>query len=182
MTEARPEPADERLVAAARAGDDQAFAALVSRHKARVFGMAARFARDAQEIEDLAQEIFLRAYRKLGAFHGAAPFEHWLSRVAVRCCYDRLRKRRREGVRVPLEELELPAAPDPGAEAAREVLEYGLSRLKPAERLVITLLELEERSVREIAELTGWSEGNVKVRAHRARQALKKVLEESHAW
>ena len=136
----------------------------------------------AQELDDLAQEVFLKAYRNLGQFRGDAPFEHWLSRVAVRCCYDLLRKTRREGVRIPLDDLELPAADNSSADEAREVVQYGLSRLGPAERLVITLLELEERSVREIAGLTGWSESNVKVRAHRARQTLKSVLEEDHAW
>jgi RNA polymerase sigma-70 factor (ECF subfamily) len=182
MTTAATELTDERLVAGTRAGDDEAFAALVGRHKRRVFGIAARFARHSQELDDLAQEIFLKAHRKLARFRGDAPFEHWLARIAVRCCYDLLRKTRREGVHVPVDSLELEAAENSEAERAHEVLAFGLSRLGPAERLVITLLELEEKSVREVAELTGWSEGNVKVRAHRARQALKRVLEQSHAW
>lgn len=182
MTAPGHEPTDERLVAATLEGDDEAFAALVARHKHRVFGIAARFARHTQELDDVAQEIFVKAYRSLARFRGEAPFEHWLSRIAVRSCYDLLRRKRREGEQVPLDGLELVAEDPLGAGQARDVLQFGLSRLNPAERLVITLLELEERTVRETAELTGWSEGNVKVRAHRARQALKKVLEESHVW
>jgi len=66
------------------------------------------------------------------------------------------------------------------AEEARTLLEKGMSQLNLAERMVITLLELEEKSVREIAGLTGWSETNVKVRAFRARQKLKRILEKHH--
>lgn len=141
--------------------------------------MGARFARDDGQLEDISQEIFIRAYRNLRKFRGDAPFEHWLARLAVRVCYDFLRKNRRFRGDVPLEREDLMAAPETGREA-REVLDFALARLAPEERLVITLLELEDKSVREVAELTGWSESNVKVRAFRARQALKKILEKSH--
>jgi RNA polymerase sigma-70 factor (ECF subfamily) len=70
--------------------------------------------------------------------------------------------------------------PDGNVEHARELLRWAMAKLSADERLVITLLELEERSVRETAELTGWSESNVKVRAFRARQALKNILEANH--
>ncbi len=173
------EPPDERLVASTLAGDDEAFAVLVARHKRRVFGIAARFARHDAELDDVCQEIFIKAYRHLARYRGDAPFEHWLSRIAVRCCYDLLRRtrREREGGYVAVEDVPL-AAPDSGdAAAAREWLARAMEQLTAEERLVITLLELEERSVREIAGWTGWSEGNVKVRAHRARQKLKTILE-----
>ena len=182
MRDAGHESEDERLVAAALSGDDEAFAVLVSRHKRRVFGIAARFARNAQELDDLAQDIFIRAYKSLSGFRGDAPFEHWISRIAVRKCYDLLRRRRREAVFVPLEGLQPVSRDTFEAEHSREVLQFALGRMKAAERLVITLLELEEKSVREVSGLTGWSESNVKVRAHRARQALKRILEESNEW
>ena len=63
---------------------------------------------------------------------------------------------------------------------ARELLAFAMARLAPDEQLIVTLCEIEERPIREVAELTGWSEGNVKVRAFRARQNLKKILENSH--
>jgi RNA polymerase sigma-70 factor (ECF subfamily) len=72
------------------------------------------------------------------------------------------------------------AADQGDATAARELLEHAMRRLSAEEQLVITMLELEERTVREIAALTGWSESNVKVRAFRAREALKRILEASH--
>ena len=172
------EPTDERLIQSTRAGDDEAFAALVGRYRRKIFGIAARFARNDHELDDLAQEIFVKAYRHLDSYRGTAPFEHWLARVAVRTCYDALRKTRRDRQNVPLDSVELTATDTLAPERAREVLNFALDRLDPADRLVITLLELEEYAFREIAELTGWSESNVKVRAFRARAALKKILEE----
>jgi RNA polymerase sigma-70 factor (ECF subfamily) len=184
---AGPEPdprPDGRLVAAVLEGDDGAFAALVGRHKRQVFRIAARFSRTPHELEELGQEIFLKAYADLGQYRGDAPFSHWLSRIAVRSCYDALRKRRREFDTLPLDDGapymadgSIPGTED--AEAARLLLSRALSLLRPAERLVITLLELEERTVREVAALTGWTEVNVRVRAYRARKALKRILEET---
>ena len=178
-------PPDEALVAASLAGDENAFADLVARHKRRVFAAAARFARDDHQLDDIAQEIFLRAFRHLGKFRGDAPFEHWLARIIVSACYDFLRKERRVREQVSLDGAEWDMR-DAGIDAAiaagraRELVQWALVKLAPEEQLIITLAELEERPMKEIAELTGWSESNVKVRAFRARQNLKKILETSH--
>jgi RNA polymerase sigma-70 factor (ECF subfamily) len=174
------EPSDEHLIQASLAGDDEAFAALVRRHKGKVFGIAARFARNDHELDDICQEVFIRAYRNLAKFRGEALFEHWLSRIAVRTCYDALRKTRHERENVRLDGINIGVEDNVSAERAREVLDFALARLSAEERLVITLLELEEKTVRDVAGLTGWSESNVKVRAHRARNALRKILETSH--
>jgi len=172
-------PNDETLVTAVLGGDDDSFTELVRRHKRKIFAMGARFARDDHQLDDICQEIFIRAYRNLRKFRGDAPFEHWLSRLAIRVCYDFLRKNRRAGNDLPLEPRDLVVQPKRVSEA-KEILDFALARLSAEERLVITLIELEEKSMREVAELTGWSEANVKVRAFRARQALKKILESSH--
>jgi RNA polymerase sigma-70 factor (ECF subfamily) len=163
---------DDQLARAASTGDDDAFAELVRRHKGKVFGIASRFARGDHSLEDLCQEIFIRAYRRLAQFRGEAPFEHWLSRIAVRCCYDFLRKKQPE--HVTLDEWKGESSMP---NQALERIELALAKLSPDQRLVITLLELEERSVREVAALTKWSESAVKVRAFRARKALKQILE-----
>ena len=92
----------------------------------------------------------------------------------MRACYDLLRRTRRERLHIALEDVELSTAPV--ETRARDLLEWGLAQLDAKERLVITLLELEEQSITEIAALTGWSESNVKVRAFRARQRLKEIL------
>ena len=179
-------PTDEDLVRATLAGDDHAFAELVARHKRRVLSTAARFARDYQQIDDLAQEVFLRAWRKLSRFRGEAPFEHWLSRVTVTACYDFLRRERKSREQISLEAFPLEVRDSShddaqSAEAARELLAHLLRRLTAEEQLIVTLCELEERSVREVAALTGWSESNVKVRAFRARERLRTLLENHHA-
>ena len=172
---------DERLIRAALGGDDGAFALLVGRYKRKVFGLVGRIARDRDELEDICQEIFIKVYDNLGKFRGEAPFEHWLTKISVRTCHDALRSRRHERLRVTASRM--PELRDHGTEArsqareARELLSWAMGQLKPDENLVITLLELEEKSVRETAALTGWSEANIKVRAFRARQALKRILE-----
>ena len=122
----------------------------------------------------------MKAYQKLKSFRGEAPFEHWVSRIAVHSCYDFLRQTRHDRENVPLDGIEIGMLDNVSARDATEVLQWAMARLSAEERLVITLLELEEKSVRETAELTGWSESNVKVRAFRARQALKKILETNH--
>ena len=174
------EPTDERLIQSTLAGDDEAFAELVRRHKRKVFGIAARFAHNDAELSDICQEIFVKAYQNLKSFRSEAPFEHWVSRIAVHACYDFPRATRRNRENVTLDGIEIGVQPDGNVEHARELLRWAMAKLSADERLVITLLELEERSVRETAELTGWSESNVKVRAFRARQALKKILEANH--
>jgi RNA polymerase sigma-70 factor (ECF subfamily) len=182
MVSAQSSPPDEQLVEATLGGDDKAFAELARRHKGRVFGVAARFAQDAAEIEDICQDVFVRAYFKLRQYRRDSPFEHWLLRITTHKCYDYLRKRQRRGpsisVDVMLESGYEPAAPEHAVPHPHlERLYAALAQLSPKERLVITLLELEERSVQEIADLTGWSAGNVKVRAFRARAALRKLVE-----
>lgn len=174
------EPGDERLIQSTLGGDDEAFAELVRRHKRKVFGIATRFARNDHELDDICQEIFVKVYQNLKSFRDDAPFEHWVSRIAVHACYDFLRKIRRDRENVPLDEIEIGVRDNVSARDASDLLQWAMARLSADERLVITLLELEEKSVRETAQLTDWSESNVKVRAFRARQALKTILETSH--
>lgn len=177
---------DEHLIIAVLTGDDEAFARLMTRYKGRVFRLAHRFARDNDELEDICQEVFIKVYDNLEKFRRDAPFEHWLTKIAVRVCYDALRARRHEKHARPLDDVSYNIKDD--AEAARgearqvrELLKWAMGFLTPDERLVITLMELEEMTLRETAELTGWSETNVKVRAYRARQALRKILEKNDA-
>ena len=172
---------DERLVELVREGDEDAFTALVLRYKRRVLATASRFVLDRYELDDVAQEIFLKVYKNIDSYRGDAPFGHWLMRIAVRTCYDLLRTRRKDRRNVPLDDVDFalsgPAVVDSlSALQAKDMLDKAMSRMKPEDRLIITLVELEGLSAREAAGLTGWSEANVKVRAFRARQALKKLL------
>ena len=182
MAGAESSPSDEQLVAATLGGDQHAFAELAARHKTRVFGLASRFAGNNADLEDICQDIFIQAFLKLRQFRRESPFEHWLLRIATYKCYDYLRRRRRDRIETSVDALLesgfQPAAPsNPAPHPDLERLHAALSQLSAKERLVITLLELENRPVREVATLTGWSQANVKVRAFRARAALRRLLE-----
>lgn len=166
---------DETLVRSTLEGDESAFAELVRRHKGRILALCGNLARCAADIDDLAQEVFLRAWRNLRQFRADAPFEHWLARIATRACYDHIRRQKPEPI--PIEDLPLPAPDDSNASEARDWIRWAMAKLSAEDRLVIALLELEERSVRDVAAMTGWSESNVKVRAFRARQGMKARLE-----
>ncbi|HXG48530.1 MAG TPA: sigma-70 family RNA polymerase sigma factor, partial [Methylomirabilota bacterium] len=178
---------DEQLIRAVLEGDEPLFEQLITRHAPRVFATVRRYARRESEVEDIAQEIWLKAYQRLGTFRGDAPFEHWLMRLAVRTCYDFLRahRRNRETPFTDLTEAEEnwldryrsdPDASEEDADAARQLVARLLEQLSPSARLIITLLEIEDRTVKEISALTGWSVAVVKVRAFRARAEMKKWL------
>jgi RNA polymerase sigma-70 factor (ECF subfamily) len=177
---------DAELLQRIRAGATDEFAELVRRHQARVFGILHRYERDAQRVEDLAQETFVKAWRALEQFDERAPFEHWLSRVAVRTALDHLRREQRRKNEIALPELGddaldwLRSADEKNELAAREaaeILRRALRQLSPADQVVITMQELEGRSVKEIAAAIGTSGLAVRVRAVRARAKLKRALE-----
>ena len=163
---------ERRWIAASLDGDRDAFGELVRRYQNRVFRLAGRFFRRPEDVEEVAQETFLTAWRKLGTYAGKAPFEHWLTRVCTRCCYARLRRR---PAPEPLEDADRPVPP--GNPAAAVELERLLARLKPADRMVLLLLDGEGWTTAEIADRLGWTRSNVKVRAHRARKRLRRMVE-----
>src|SRR5579864_5810379 len=136
---------EARLIRATKAGDEEAFAVLVRRHQGRVFRLAGRFFRQRQDVEEVAQETFLRAWLKLGTYSARAPFEHWLTRLCLRCAYDRLRRREpRQHVLATAPNGAL--APDDvaapaGDPDARLEVERLLERLSRADRFLLVLLE-----------------------------------------
>lgn len=174
-----------------RQGDPEASRSLVE----TLFPQVIRIVRSHLPVraaeEDLAQEVFAKLFARLDQYRerGGVPFEHWVSRLAVRTCLDALRaERRRPELRwSDLSEdqaawLEFMLAdesptPDTSPDSTRELLERLLSQLSPDDRLVICLLDLEEKSVKEIAGITGWNVPLIKVRAFRARRKLRKLAE-----
>ncbi len=140
--------------------------------------------------EDLAQDIFLKMFTRLAQYQGNVPFPHWVSRIAVTTCIDQLRaqKRRPEFRWADLSETEAEVLDNvltderdttPGdALAARELVHKLLDQLKPDDRLVIQLLDLEQKTIAEISAQTGWNQTLVKVRAFRARRKLQKLFQE----
>jgi len=140
--------------------------------------------------EDLAQDIFLKMFTRLAQYQGNVPFTHWVSRIAVTTCIDQLRaqKRRPEFRWADLSENEAEvldnvlsdhtAEAPSDAMAARELVTRLLGQLAPADRTVIQMLDLEQKSVAEISALTGWGQSMIKVRAFRARRKLQKLFQE----
>ena len=175
-----------------RQRDETAARVLVERLYPLVIGIVrSHLPRRAAE-EDLAQEVFVKMFNRLEQYRArlGVPFEHWVSRLAVRTCLDALRAAERrpelrwadlsEEQRAWFEFIQVDHASTPGtsANSAREVVELLLSRLAPDDRLVIAMLDLEQKAVAEISAVTGWSRSLVKVRAFRARRRLRKVAQD----
>ena len=181
------DPTDQELIAKVLSGQSASFEPLVVKYQPRVFALARRYARRETEVEDIVQTVFLKTFSKLSSYRGTAPFEHWLMRTATYTCYDFLRKhqRNREWNASDLsdeendwfENLGEESHAHTNQEAARALVDKLLDELKPDDRHIITLLELDRKSIQEIADLTGLSESNVKVKAHRAREKMRKALD-----
>src|SRR5262245_30320432 len=147
---------DSELIAAVLRGETASFEPLIARYQARVFATARRYARRESEVEDIVQEVFIKAHQKLGSFRAEAPFKHWLMRLTVRTCYDFLRSHQRNR-EMPISDIteqesdwldRFHASPEDTSErseAARALIERVLEQLSPEARLVITLLEIEDR-------------------------------------
>ena len=171
-----------------RAGDQRAARELVE----HLFPLVIRIVRShlprRVAEEDLAQEVFLKMFSRLAQYHGAVPFTHWVSRIAVTTCIDHLRaqKRRPEFRWADLSESEADVldavltnerdVPANDALAATELVQKLLGQLKPDDQLVLRLLDLEQKTIAEIAALTGWNQSLIKVRAFRARRKLQKLF------
>jgi len=176
---------ESEWVARAGKGDEDAFVRLATTYRPRIWSTASRFARSRPELEDLVQDLLLKIWKGLPSYRSDAPFEHWIMTVTVRGCYDFLRKnRRRRETETLIDPQNSPEAVDKDSDRASrqheawETVQLLLDRLDAKDRTVITLLDLEERGVRKTAELTGWSESNVKVRAHRARKKMRAIYDE----
>lgn len=190
-TEGAIEPSDVALVNLARDGDETAFEELFNRHRRRVSLIASRFFRQREQMEEIVQESFTKAYFALSDFSNTQEnsFAAWLARIAFNTCYDELRrlKRRPESALSDVSEEESVFlkkhlfAEEAGrdiesATVSRDLASKLLSRLSPEDRLVLIMLDAEGMTVSEIAKLMKWSVPKVKVRAHRARGSLRRVL------
>jgi RNA polymerase sigma-70 factor, ECF subfamily len=173
-----------QLIARARNSDEVAAKELVERLYPVVIRIVRNHLPRRESEEDLTQEIFLKIFAKIHQYRADMPFEHWVSRISVNTCIDHLRKQRNrpeyrwsdfsEEQQAILDNLKDNASqpPEQPPEESRELLNRLLLSLKPAERLVVQWLYLEEKSVLEICDLTGWKPSKVKVTAFRARQKL----------
>jgi len=166
---------DEALVKRFQAGDEEAFDELVERHRRRVYGLICRLV-GGTEAEDLAQEVFLAAYRSLVNFRGEAAFSTWLYRVTVHTCSHHLRRRRLETTELDEGEPDTRRDGDPEEAALRRELRdrvrSAIDALPYKLRLVIVLRDLHGLSYEEIAEVVRCPIGTVRSRLHYATQRL----------
>ncbi len=162
------------------AGQREACSRLLKRHEPEIARQMWRFSRDRNVCEELVQEVLVEAYLCLRRYHPReVPFVHWLRCIATRVGYRFWKQEARRRRFLRLESCDAPAQPqdleDPSAAAA--LLHDLLARLPAADRLVLTLMYFEECSLQQIAERTGWNVPMVKMRAMRARQKLRKMIE-----
>lgn len=171
-----------------RAGDQAAARELVEELYPQVIRIVRRRLPRWVGEEDLAQEVFLKMFSRLDQYRGDVPFPHWISRIAMTTAIDHLRKQQRrpelrwadlsEGEAEVLDAVTADDSAEDAAEAlaARELLGKLMDQLKPEDRMVLQLLDLEQKTLAEVSELTGWNTTLVKVRAFRARRKLQKHL------
>ena len=184
-------PDEDRLILASLASDQGAFETLVRRHSPRVFSIIGSFFRRRDMVEDIAQEVFAKAYFSLATFTRGRSFEAWVAKIAVNACYDHLRAQRRrfeqqmphesqdEAEWFEIQMLEQARDRHNSAERQRDAAEIAdrlLAKLDPEDRLVVVLIDRDGFSVKEVSEMTGWGQSKVKVRAFRARRVLRAAM------
>lgn len=181
---------ESALVAAAKAGRQEAFAEIVERHSGTIYNLALRMMGNPQEAEEVMQEAFISAFRALPRFEGRSQLGTWLYRIAYNAALMRLRQRRAptfsldepwetdEGELVPRQFVDWTAVPDDVLlnKELRDALAAALETLPPTLRSVFVLRDIEGLSTAETAEALELTETNVKVRLHRARLALREKL------
>lgn len=171
---------DRRLqadIVASAGGDGAAYSRIIERYQAAIAQRMRRFSRDANVVEELTHDVFVEAYFSLRSYRGDAPFEHWLQRIATRVAYRYLKRAKQTAMLAFDERLHDSADVDSvqAADVDDEKVAAVLERLPARDRLVLTLMYLESRSVAEAADLAGWSQTMVKVQAYRARQKFRKL-------
>jgi RNA polymerase sigma factor (sigma-70 family) len=160
-------------------GDEAAYARIIRRHEPQVAALMWRLCHDRGTCEELTQDVFVKAYLSLASYRGEAPFGGWLRRIAVRVGFSHCRKASGRPALLPIEAWDQPGREvdrlEPAeAEASLHAL---LARLKPEERLVLTMLYFEDCSIEEISRRTGWGASRIKMRASRGRDRLREMLE-----
>jgi len=167
-----------RLVRQAQAGDLVAFERLYRENERKVFGLCFRLSSDPALAEELTQEVFVRAWRKLSSFRGESAFSSWLYPLTVNVALSERRSRRRRDARIVATEdpASLERAPRSPAPEAGFDLEKAMAALPPGARAVFVLHDVEGRTHEEIAQLLGLAAGTSKAQLHRARRLLREAL------
>lgn len=190
MPDSTRETTDSDIVRRVVDGEVNAFEIILEKYKIYIFSLVQRHV-PAQQIEDTVQDIFIKIYRALPGFNHQSRFKHWMTSIAIRTCYDVLRKkyRSREVIISALakndqetfekklsEQAKAAYYGNDAVNETKEMLAWALARLTPENKMLIELIYLEGYSTKEAADLLGWSVANVKIRSYRCRKQLNTIL------
>lgn len=174
---------DKVYIAKIRKGDPASYAFLVDRYKDMAYTIALRILRNPEDAEDAAQDSFIKAYRQLDKFEGKSKFSTWLYTIVYRTSVSKLQQSR-----IPVFSMSEDLAENytydystpqiEGMQAAEQqkYIKLAIAKLPESEALLITLFYLNENTIREIEEITGLTESNIKVKLYRARKILEREL------
>ena len=179
---------DETLAKQAQSGDLDAYDEIVLRYQKRLWGLLFKFCPDRAELEDLVQNVFIKAYQNIDQWRPSGSFKNWLMRVAVNTGYDYFRQRKCEPIAVaqrsardseidPLTLLAEQVSPDSRHPNA-ELIDLLLAKLKPEDRMLVTLYYYQGYTLPEIGDRLDWGLSKAKVKCHRARKKLEVLLSE----
>jgi RNA polymerase sigma-70 factor, ECF subfamily len=183
---------DSEIVKQVLDGNVNAFESLMLRYREHVLRIAKKHVPNS-EVEEMAQEAFIRAYQSLSGYKGKGDFKQWLASITVRTCYDYWRRtyrskevsmstlteRHQKWLEEVITDQPEPSCEDDNLQEATELLKWAMGKLTAEDRMVVELIHLEGLSGKEAADLLGWSVANIKVRAFRSRNKLKKLLGET---
>ena len=166
-------------IEASQKGDHDAYRRLVKRYEAIISRLMWRFSNQIDVCEELTHDTFIEAYTSLGQYQFRGPFTAWLKRIATRMGYRYWKELHRARKFAQIDEIDHHTKPTlyQGSYDPEALTDYLLGRLKPTERLILILLYFDNCSTKEISDQLGWTRGMVKMRAYRARQKLKAIVE-----
>lgn len=182
----QPPPDDIAIINTVLQGNAHAYAALVNKYQGFVFTLALRYVKDRETAEEMAQDVFIKAYKCLADYRGTSKFSTWLYTIVHTTCLSHMRRQKTttilpgdEGMHALAEQQDIPAIE---LKHRKAMVEHAIQQLPEADGEVITLFYMAEQSLEEIGVITGLTPGNVKVRLHRARQKLKEMMNRSNSY
>ena len=173
---------ENQIIEQVKQGNTEAFRIIVDRYRDAVFGLALRLVSIREEAEELAQDAFIKAFNAIQNYRGESKFSTWLYRITYNTCISHLRKKTPDLIEIN----ETHSSSDFNSgykilvkEDNTRALKLVLNRLKPDDRAIIQLFYIEENSIQEISEITGFSSANIKVKLHRSKKKMKIMMEEN---
>lgn len=173
-------PKEDQLIEQIKNGNTEAFRNIVNHYRDVVYGLCLRMVSNQMEAEELAQDAFLKVFKSIAGYRGESKFSTWLYRITYNTCISHLRKSKLESV--DIKDNHAKSDYNSGfsllvKEDNVKLIKKIINRLKPEDKAIIQLFYLEENSIKEIAQVTGFTNANVKVKLHRAKHKMKSMID-----